>query len=169
MDLSVSSDTNIWFDFYSISRIELPFRLSFRYLIYKEALRKEIVSPPHLLSVLIDSGLTGVELTSEEFFYAESLSGKYVKLSGYDRTALAIAKKRDIPLLTGDLSLRKAAVKEGVQVFGTIWLIDSLYESGKIDAKEYIYCLESLRKNPDRRLPSYELDKRIAEASPKSC
>ena len=124
----ISSDTNIWIDFNTISRTDLPFRLPCTYIMYKEALRKEIINPPELLADLQKRGLIGVDLTIEEFFYADELSKKYVKLSGYDRTALAVAKYRKIPLLTGDNPLRKAAEKEGVEVFGTIGLLDKLYE-----------------------------------------
>ena len=105
----ISSDTNIWIDFNTISRTDLPFRLPCTYIMYKEALRKEIINPPELLTDLQKRGLIGVDLTIEEFFYADELSKKYVKLSGYDRTALAVAKYRKIPLLTGDNPLRKAA------------------------------------------------------------
>lgn len=128
---------------------------------YKEALRKEIVSPPELLDKLQKRGLMGVELTIEEFFYADKLSNKYVKLSGYDRTALAIAKFRKIPLLTGDNPLRKAAEKEGVEVFGTIGLLDKLYDGKYINKCEYLFCLEGLLEHKERRHPIEELQKRI--------
>ena len=157
----ISSDTNIWLDFSSISRTDLPFRLPCTYIMYKEALRKEIITPPELLDGLIKQGLIGVELTIEEFIYAGELAGKYVKLSGYDRTALAIAKYRNIPLLTGDNPLRKAATKEGVEVFGTIGLLDKLYEGKYIDKKEYLFCLKSLLMHKERRLPADEIQKRI--------
>ena len=157
----ISSDTNIWIDYKTISRIDLPFRLPCTYIMYKEALRKEIIDQPELLTDLQNRGLIGVEITIEEFFYADELSKKYVKLSGYDRIALAIAKFRNIPLLTGDNSLRKAAVKEGVEVFGTIGLLDKLYEGNYIGKSEYQFCLESLQEHKERRLPAEELQKRI--------
>lgn len=157
----ISSDTNIWIDFNTISRTDLPFRLPCTYIMYKEALRKEIINPPELLADLQKRGLVGVDLTIEEFFYADELSKKYVKLSGYDRTALAVAKYRKIPLLTGDNPLRKAAEKEGVEVFGTIGLLDILYEGDFINKLEYQFCLESLLEHKERRLPEEELQKRI--------
>ena len=157
----ISSDTNIWIDFNTISRTDLPFRLPCTYIMYKEALRKEIINPPELLTDLQKSGLIGVDLTIEEFFYADELSKKYVKLSGYDRTALAVAKYRKIPLLTGDNPLRKAAEKEGVEVFGTIGLLDKLYEGDYINKLEYQFCLESLLEHKERHLPEEELQKRI--------
>lgn len=157
----ISSDTNIWFDFYSIHRLDIPFRLPFKYIIYEESLREEVVTPPDLLEELKDLGLEGVEITTDEFFYAEWLASCYVKLSRYDRIALAIAKHRNIRLLTGDAALRNAAQKEGVDVFGTIGILDMLYESEKINSEDFIYCLESLKNNPERRLPQEELQQRI--------
>lgn len=157
----ISSDTNIWIDFNTISQTDLPFRLPCTYIMYKEALRKEIINPPELLTDLQKRGLIGVDLTIEEFFYADELSKKYVKLSGYDRTALAVAKYRKIPLLTGDNPLRKAAENEGVEVFGTIGLLDKLYEGDYINKLEYQFCLESLLEHKERRLPEEELQKRI--------
>ena len=157
----ISSDTNVWLDFNAISRIDLPFRLDCKYIMYKEALRKEIITPPKLLLDLQRLGLEGVNLTIEEFYYAQELSTNYKKLSGYDRTALAIAKYRNIPLLTGDGPLRNAAKKEGVQVFGTIGLLDKLYEGKYINKLEYKFCLESLLSHEERRLPVDELQKRL--------
>lgn len=157
----ISSDTNIWLDFNVISRTDLPFRLPCTYVMYKEALRKEIISPPELLDDLQKRGLVGIDLTIEEFFYADELSKKYVKLSGYDRTALAVAKLRSIPLLTGDNPLRKAAEKEGVEVFGSIGLLDRLYRGDYINKIEYQFCLESLLEHKERRLPTDEIQKRL--------
>ncbi|MBP5304024.1 MAG: hypothetical protein J6Z00_03975 [Clostridia bacterium] len=97
----ISSDTNIWLDFNAISSIEFPFRLPVEYVMYREALERELLSPPELAKDLQKLGLEGVEITTEEFYYAEELAEKYVKLSTYDRIALSIAKCRDIPLLTG--------------------------------------------------------------------
>ncbi len=157
----ISSDTNVWLDFNSISMLDLPFRMPCIYVMYKEALREEIISPPELLADLPKKGLKGVELDTEEFYYALDLSEKYRKLSGYDRTALAIAKKRGIPLLTGDNPLRQAAIQEGVEVFGTIGLLDKLYEGGYASKKEYLDCLKVLLRHTERRLPAEEIQKRI--------
>lgn len=157
----VSSDTNIWLDFDVISRTDLPFRLPYTYIMYREALRKEIVSPPKLLDELKRLGLEGVELTIEELMYADGLADIYKKLSGYDRIALAIAKHRNILLVTGDNALRKAAIKEDVQVIGTIGILDKLYEGGYINSIEYRYCLEGLLRHKERRLPKEELEKRL--------
>ena len=86
-------------------------------------------------------------------------------MSIQDRIALAIAKRRNIVLLTGDMALRKAAVKEGVSIMGTLGVLDQLYEGGYIASDEYEHCLiEFLRHNGGEvRLPSGELKRRIEE------
>ena len=161
----VSSDTNVWLDFSAIEQIALPFRLPYKYIMYKETLRVEIVSPKNLLDNLLELGLLGIEITIEEFYYAAELSSKYVKLSGYDRIALSIAKHRSIPLLTGDDPLRKAAIKEGVEVIGTIGLLDRMYEEKLITKREYRYCLEGFLVHTERRLPVEELNMRLESIS----
>lgn len=157
----ISSDTNIWLDFDTISCIDLPFRLPCTYVMYREALTEEVVSPPNLLEDLRKKGLKAVELTTEEFFYAAECVAKYTKISRYDATALAIAKHRGIPLLTGDIALRKAAGKEGVEVIGTIGILDRLYDGNYINTTEYRFCLEQLLGHKERRLPAEEMKKRL--------
>ena len=159
----VSSDTNIWLDFNSISKIELPFRLDYTYIMYEEALRREIISPQKLASRLKSLGLQGVDITTEEFYLAEELAVKYVKLSGYDRTALSIAKCRGIPLLTGDAALRKAAEEESIQVMGSLGIMDKLLEDKLIKRKEYREVLQAWKAQIPlgRRLPMDEIDKRL--------
>lgn len=161
----ISSDTNVWLDFFAINQTALPFRLPYTYIMFEEALRKEILSPPDLLMELGKLGLKGVDITTVEFYYAMDLSSRYVKLSGYDRIALAIAKQRNIPLLTGDMPLREAAKAEGVRVFGTIGLLDTLFYGGYISISEYLSCLEDFLKHKERRLPAEELRRRISDIS----
>ena len=157
----ISSDTNVWIDFNTIAKLELPFRLPYTYIMFKEALQDELLSPPEMIDELIGLGLQGVDITTEEFYYAIELADAYSKLSTYDRVALAIAKKREIELLTGDGPLRKAAIKEKVNVVGTIGLLDRLYEGKYIRKSEYVRCLKSLLKHSERRLPEEEINMRI--------
>ena len=157
----ISSDTNIWMDFNSINRTNLPFLLPCTYVMYREAMDKEVVSPPELIRSLTDLGLEAVELTTEEFFYADECMDKYSKISRFDSTALAIAKKRNIPLLTGDNALRKAAEMEGVEVMGTIGILDKLYHDNYIDVEEYQYCLTSFLEHRERWLPIEEIQIRL--------
>ena len=75
----ISSDTNVWLDFHAIDKTDLPFRLPCTFIMFKEALRSEIVSPPELLHKLHENGLVGVDITIEEFYYAIDLGNRYNK------------------------------------------------------------------------------------------
>ena len=159
----ISSDTNVWIDFSTIGCIEFPFRLPYTYIMNNDAIEDELLSPPKLKSELINNGLISVEITIEEFTLAEKYGTQYIKLSTYDRIALAIAKNRGISLLTGDLALRRAAKKENVPVLGTLGILDQLFEGKYIQPDEYLSCLLDLQKYNGQavRLPKAELTQRI--------
>lgn len=135
--------------------------LPYTYLIYYETLREEIIDPPELINELTSLGIEATEITIEEFLHAEKFGSKYKALSKYDKIALAIAKERCIPLLTGDFALRKAAKAEGVEVLGTIGILDQLYDGKYIKKSEYKKCLENLRDAQSRRLPVEEINSRL--------
>lgn len=159
----ISSDTNVWIDFSVIDRIGLPFLLPYTYIMNKDAIYDELLSPIGLREKLLSQGLMGVELTIEEFFLAEEYGAKYLKLSKYDRIALAIAKTRNIILLTGDGALRSAANKENVDVIGTIGILDKLLAENLISRNEYRQGILELQKHNGQeiRLPSNELESRL--------
>lgn len=159
----ISSDTNVWLDFVTIDRLELPFKLPYIYLMDDEAIEDELLNPPGLGEDLVGRGLQKTELTYNEFFLAEELANKYVRLSLYDCIALAIAKVRGIVLLTGDAPLRKAANAEGVKVMGTIGILDQLLKGQYIDSDDFSYCINELLKHNGGkvRLPENELRKRL--------
>ncbi len=159
----ISSDTSVWIDFSTIHKVELPFRLSYTYIMSKDAVEDELLSPPGLGAELISYGLIPVEITIDEFFRAQQYGTVYSQLSTYDRIALAIAKERKIILLTGDGALRKAAVQEGVTILGTLGILDQLWEDRKVTAEEMKTCLEQLKEHNGGavRLPKAELERRL--------
>lgn len=159
----ISSDTNVWLDFSAIDRLELPFKLPYRYLMNREAIDDELLNPPDIGKALIGMGLQPTELTDEEFYLAEEFSEQYARLSVYDCIALAIAKNRELILLTGDGALRKAAVTEKVPVMGTIGILDQLVTGNYIDSKEFQYCIRELLQHNGGtvRLPADELRRRL--------
>jgi len=159
----ISSDTNVWIDYMAIDKLELPFRLPLIYLMNIDAIEDELLSPEGMREKLLRLGLQPTELTENEFYYGLKMAEAHPKLSEYDCSALAIAKRRGLVLMTGDAALRKAALSEGVSVMGTIGLLDKLYEDGKITSEEYRECLLLLVKVNGRevRLPMAELQNRL--------
>ena len=159
----ISSDTNVWIDFAIIDRLSLPFKLPYIYLMNEDAASNELLQPEGLGEKLTGLGLQAVSMIEEEFSLAEKLIEKYRKPSSYDCIALAIAKCRKIVLLTGDGALRKAAIQEGVEVIGSIKVLDLLLENTLIDSSEYLYCLEEFKRHNGEkiRLPVVALQERI--------
>lgn len=159
----ISSDTNVWIDYMVIKKLELPFRLPFTYLMNQDAITDELLSPRGMREELLRLGLQPTEMTEDEFYYALTMAKTHPRLSGYDCSALAIAKYRRLVLMTGDAALRKAALSEGVSVVGTIGLLDKLFEDEKITSDEYRECLLLLIKVNGRevRLPMAELQNRL--------
>lgn len=159
----ISSDTNVWIDFSITGHIDFPFRLPYTYIMNSDAINDELLQPPGLRGELLANGLVAVELDIEEFNLADDYGTKYIKLSTYDRIALAIAKHRGITLLTGDGALRKAAKAEGVRVLGTIGILDRLVGFELIEEFEYVDCLKSLQMHNGRdvRLPKADIEERL--------
>jgi len=157
----ISSDTNIWIDFNVIDKVDLPFRLNCVFIMFHEAIEKEVLYPNTLAKRLLCLGLQGVDITVDEYFWADSIADKYPKLSSFDRIALAIAEIRNIVLLTGDMALRKAATQEGVSVIGSLGLLDRMYRESAIDEEELEQCLFRLRQHngAEIRLPEAEIKK----------
>lgn len=163
----ISSDTNVWIDFYQINRLNLPFKLPFIFVMYKETAKEELLYPYNLKDNLLKEGLRITEIDDEEIELAENYVEKYKRISYHDAIALAIAKHRQISLLTGDNSLRKAAMQESVIVFGTLKILDMLFEEEKISNEDYSQCLKNLKNKNGKgvRLPLKEIEKRLSKSS----
>ena len=163
----ISSDSNIWLDFNAIRRLEAPFLLKeiYSFLITRDTLEEELIYPTDLGEKLTGLGLQPVELSKEEFLQAEEYQKNYKALSSYDTYALAIAKSRRMILLSGDGALRKAAGKEGVEVRGTIWIVDRLKEEGCISIPDYRSILQDLLSHcgKDCYLPISEIKDRLKQ------
>ena len=159
----ISSDTNVWIDFYTIGAVHLPFKLSCTYLMWDVAIADEVRSPEGLREELVSDGLVPAKISEDEFWLADSYTDRYAGISVYDAAALAIAKSRGIALMTGDRRLRHAAADEGVEVTGTIGVLDRLRDEGIVGLKEYRAHIAALlaANGGVVRLPKNELLKRL--------
>jgi len=71
----ISSDTNVWVDFARIDRLDLPFRLGYVFLMYREAANDELLYPEGIKERLYSLGLKQIELSTQEFL----LAGQYAE------------------------------------------------------------------------------------------
>ncbi len=159
----ISSDTNIWFDFYEIHHLDHPFRLEHEFYISRNAFLDELPITEDIRHDLLRQGLKVTEITDDELAMARTYSDQYRALSIYDAIALSIAKSRNWILLTGDKPLRVVAEKEKVSCHGIIWIYDELRETGKLSEIEFQAAIGDLIeavRNGGRRLPMDELEKR---------
>jgi predicted nucleic acid-binding protein len=111
---------------------------------------------------LLELGLQTRELSEADVRAVFALSRKYTAPSRMDLFALALAKKENCPLLTGDAHLRKAASAENVEIRGTLWLIREMLEKGLISVRIARLSLKKMESN-GRRLPWEEAEKIIKD------
>ena len=73
-----------------------------------------------------------------------------------------VVKSTDFRLLTGDKDLRQAAEKEGIDVNGTIWIVEQMVMQ-KIITKQTALAAYNMMKEQNRRLPWHEAIKRLQQ------
>ena len=151
------SDSNIFIDM-EVSNLtqkmfELPYQFAVPDILYYEELEEEHHN-------LLEYGLKTKKLSSNSIKYSQKIIKKYPKTSPNDLFALALAKQDSCPLITGDGALRKAGAKEGVIIFGTVWLVEELmnYSIITVDEAREAY---KLMKNNGRWLPWEMIEKRL--------
>lgn len=143
------SDANILIDLEEGQLIQLMFQLPYQFSI-PDILFFEEMSEEH--SYLPELGLDIAELSGEMLMYAMDLTQKYTGPSRNDCFALALAKDKQCPLLTGDKALRKAAETEAVIVNGTLWVVEQLIHQQLITVAQARDAYQRM-KDTGRRLP----------------
>lgn len=143
------SDANIIIDMEEGGLIDLLFSLPHCFkvpdLMYYDELEEQ-----H--KILIERGLVLGELTAETLGYAIGLAERASGPSRNDCFALCLAKQEDCPLLTGDRALRELAQSEGVEVKGTIWIVEEMIHHGLMTTEEAKQAYLKMQ-NVGRRLP----------------
>jgi predicted nucleic acid-binding protein len=82
-------------------------------------------------------------------------------LSLEDSSALFLAQTLQAALLTGDGDLRKAALATGLEVHGTLWILDELVAAGVTTPRQAAAMLERILQTR-ARLPAAECELRLA-------
>ena len=158
----IITDTNILFDVISIGALPEFFGLDYKicttvFVIQeiKQSDQKEAIE------VFVQAKeLTVIEFDSDEIGEIEEFKTSKNFKGITDKSVLWKSVKLNCPLLTGDRKLRSEAENQGVEVHGTIWVIEKLVEKNLINLARGVHLLESL-KQVNASLPSDEIDKLI--------
>jgi len=105
----------------------------------------------------LSMGLQTIALSELVVAVADSYAEKHTKPSRMDVFALALAKDRQCPLLTGDAALRKAAEIEQVPVMGTVWLLQQMLQQKRITVAVARAAVDKMRLEGSR-LPWHKLE-----------
>lgn len=113
----------------------------------------------------LDYGLEQRALTAESMLSAMRMAQIYRRPSRNDLFALSLAKQESCSLLTGDQHLKLAAEKEGIIVYGTIWLVEALIKKRKISIDIAKIAYEKMSQT-GRRLPWKKAIERLEMLKP---
>lgn len=152
------SDANIFIDFEAAGLLSELFRLPHE-IVVPDVLYEQELAEKH--AGLFELGLKTQRLDSEQVASAYELQKKYRGPSVVDLFALTLAKSLSCPLVTGDRRLREAAGEEGLQLFGTLTLMEHLFIEGMLDLNGMDRAYENMRV-AGRRLPAREVAAQIA-------
>jgi hypothetical protein len=112
---------------------------------------------PYLQSL----GLGVVSLTPTEMQLVQASRRGRNGLSLPESFALVCAHRPKHVLVSSYKTLRIEAKKSLVDVYGLLWILDRLAESGTIDKVTLVAGLETIRMSPTSRLPKDEVTMRI--------
>lgn len=107
------------------------------------------------------AGITISSLDGTQIARLSELTALYRKPSFADLSALALAEHDKSILLTGDSDLRSAAEDLGIEVHGTIWILDHLVSVDALTKPAASMALEAMADS-NRRLPSLIVKRRLS-------
>jgi predicted nucleic acid-binding protein len=155
MEKLIISDANIIIDIeignLTTAIFQLPYEITVPDILFELELKEK-----H--SHILDLGLKLKSLTAEFIKKTESLTQQYPRPSMMDHSALALALQERCSLLTGDKDLRNAAKNEGVEVHGTIWIVEELLNLKIIQQSQAQGSFDAMRVKGSR-LPWEDVEK----------
>jgi len=149
-------DTSTLIDLNRGNLLPVLFRLPCIFVI-TDLIIHELRDPP--FEKLSTMGLSVEHLSPEKIAEIYVLSGKYEKPSPEDLSVLVLAKSKGTILITSDTALRHAAADNGVDYYGTCWLIDFLADQNIISYSQAVSAYNLIRKN--QRFPPGEECRRL--------
>jgi hypothetical protein len=112
-------------------------------VLYLEELAQQYGALPGL-------GLKVISQPPESVGYVTEMRTRYRGPSTNDLFALALARTLQCPLLSGDRPLRLAADAEGIEIHGTLWLVEALRQANLITISRMIAAYEAMQRDGSR-------------------
>lgn len=159
MSLIYISDTNIWIDFRNAGLLEHLFRLPFT-LCCTDFVLHELEDFPQ--DELLAHGLVIESFSGAEVTRLFNLKVEHNNSSLADVSCYLLAQETGRPLLTGDGKLRRQAHKDGLQVYGALWLLDLMVMHQVVEPLQAANALEDMLLR-GARLPSGECETRLLQ------
>lgn len=153
------SDTNIWIDFRNADLLAELFQLPLT-LCSTDFVMNELTDLPQ--DSLVEQGLQVETLNEGAVAQLFTLMGAHRNSSLADVSCYYLAQQTGHPLLTGDGKLRKQATKDGIQVFGVLWLLDQLVDHTIVAPVRAAEALRAMLEH-GARLPQAECHQRLQQ------
>lgn len=151
------SDTNIWIDFRHAGLLDHLFQLPLT-LCSTDFVLAELHGVQH--DTLIAHGLLVEQLDGGAMGRLFNLMAAHNNSSLADVSCYLLAQDTGRPLLTGDGRLRKQALRDGLEVFGALWLLDQLVAHAVVSPSEASRGLQAMLAH-GARLPNTECQARM--------
>lgn len=151
-------DTNIWIDLHRGGLLESVFELPYEF-VTTEFAWSELRRPPG--ADLLALGLSVEVLSGEATIEIYGLRATLKNPSLADVSCYYLAATEGWTLLTGDKAIRRACRTENIEVRGTLWLMDELFERHVTTVHVLSLALEKVLE-AGGRLPDKECAARLA-------
>ena len=137
------SDANIIIDLIDGEILPLMFELDYDFATSDILYDEELGDCEH---DLLGLGLILLEVSGDFMIEASAIKARHGnKPSMNDYIVLALAMQELSPLLTGDRPLREIAIQHGIEVKGTLWLVQQMYEQGIMTKMEVEVSFEKMK------------------------
>lgn len=161
MEKYVISDTNIFIDLMNIGIIDDFFQLPWE-IHTTDFVISEFTDEAQKKTILGYAQLVIKQYAPDELSELVDFYVKHSQVSINDCSVWQYAKQKQYALLSGDGHLRKLANNDGIEVHGTLFVIDQLVTRGIISNAYAVEVLEKL-KSTNTRQPLNEIQDRITK------
>jgi len=141
------SDANVLIDIEEGELVPVLFRLPHRIATPDILFFDELESHHRDLP---EAGLELLPMSGDLIDEAGRQAAAYSAPSRYDMLALVLAREQGCVLLTGDNPLRKLASEQGVEVHGTLWLVEQMVGEQLLSQDEARAAYERMRSRGSR-------------------